>query len=238
MQSTSQTLLVIPCYNEEDRLPLDKFVKAAENMTILFSDDGSTDGTQKLLDKDLHKNIHYYRLPQNSGKAEAVRQGIEHALTLPNIESFKWIGFFDADLATPLEEVPLFLKYSELFPTDSDAIFGSRIYKLGSKIERKQIRHILGRLFATVIKMLFDFDSYDSQCGAKLFKLETAKEIFKDPFISKWIFDVEILHRLKNKKIIEYPVSNWVDIGGSKIDLGGQIFKVISDLLKIRKRYK
>jgi dolichyl-phosphate beta-glucosyltransferase len=182
--------------------------------------------------------MYLYNLKQNAGKAEAIRQTMNHILDSEIYSEYKWIGFFDADLATPIWEIKNFFSYAQTYELSIDAIWGSRIYRLGSKIVRSSLRHYLGRIFATVIGMVLRIKSYDSQCGAKVFKRELCEKGFREPFLSKWIFDVELLLRLEGSNIIEYPLRSWQDIPGSKLKVGKEIFRVLFDIFKIWKKYR
>ena len=123
---------------------------------------------------------------------------------------------------------------------------GSRL--LGYRIERKPLRHYLGRLFATCASCVLGLAIYDTQCGAKIFKNNSdLKKVFSTPFIVKWIFDVEILARfgviLQNKGIgslenyaLEYPLKEWTHIDGSKVKTLDFLLGAI-ELFKIYRTY-
>lgn len=233
-------VLVVPCYNEEKRLNLAAFEEGAQGeVQILFTDDGSKDNTVGMIQKFIEgkSNFHVHRCPQNGGKAAAVREGMLHVLKHPVLSKAKWVGFWDADLATPLWEVPNMIQYADFYAEKVDSVWGSRVYRLGSKIVRSAKRHYLGRGFATVISLLLNVESYDSQCGAKLFRTEHIEKAFGESFLSNWIFDVEIMLRMKNHNLIEYPLRHWEDIPGSKVKIHKEILRVFLDILKIRKKY-
>ena len=175
-----------------------------------------------------HSNVHgaalqFLALEKNGGKAEAVRRGILHAVAQPGVER---VGFWDADLATPLEAIPEFEAVLDARP-DVEIVLGSRVRLLGRHVERKASRHYFGRIAATAVSNLFDFSVYDTQCGAKLFRnTPTLPELFAEPFVTRWIFDVEILVRWRNRAppgadlqrhIFELPLESWRDVDGSKI---------------------
>ena len=228
-------LIIVPCYNEELRLPTEAFASFMKNhqaITFLFVNDGSSDNTGAVLEKlcAVHPNARRLELLKNCGKAEAVRRGMLHAAKLPA----RFFGFWDADLATPLEELPGMLAAT----ADSTLyVSGCRLLRLGTKIRRNPLRHYIGRIFATAASMYLDLPVYDTQCGAKLYAAETVSAIFQKPFVSEWCFDVEILRRLtklySKERIIrdglEFPLCCWEDKSGSKI----RPLIVIKDLFRL-----
>lgn len=236
----NKTLLVVPCYNEAKRLDLPGFAEASHSsLQIIFVDDGSKDNTEELISGFISgkEHLHILRLRENTGKANAIRQGMQHALSHPGLSGFEWYGYWDADLSTPLWEVENMLSYRATYGDHIEGIFGSRVYRLGSTIRRSQIRHFVGRGFATIVKILLDIDTYDSQCGAKLFKRSLAEIVFSEPFLSRWIFDLEILLRAEQKNIIEYPLRRWEDIPGGQLRIAREFPGVMRDLLKIHRAY-
>ncbi len=236
--------IVIPCYNEANRLPVDKFEKYIElnpDTYFCFVNDGSKDNTLDILNDLKNKfkaKINVFDQQPNRGKAEAVRMGM---ILASEWETFSYIGFFDADLATPLSELEYFKSYAE---KSYKVILGSRVKRLGSNIKRSNFRHYLGRFFATLASLMLKMGTYDTQCGAKLFDIHLVNSIFNKPFISKWIFDIEILFRARKLIDIndrfgffEIPLSAWSEKKGSKLPFS-YFFKVIIDLYKINKFYK
>jgi dolichyl-phosphate beta-glucosyltransferase len=228
-----QTTIVVPCYNEAERLAVATFrafIVQHPEVRFLFVNDGSRDQTLEVL-KGLctADPVHFMLLdlPQNRGKAEAVRQGMLEALAAQ--QSVRYAGYWDADLATPLSEIPRFVEALESEP-GRDICFGSRVRLLGRVIERKPLRHYLGRLFATVASYVLDLAVYDTQCGAKLFRLsDDTRALFATPFCVNWTFDIEIVARLQallastpgvgdaSARIYELPLREWRDVAGSKV---------------------
>jgi dolichyl-phosphate beta-glucosyltransferase len=151
---------------------------------------------------------------------------------------FEWVGFWDADLATPLSEIHYFLNYQQTFAPEKKLIFGSRILRYGSHIVRDPFRHYLSRIFVTFTDFILGIKCYDSQCGAKLFHKSVVDTIFKEKFLSRWVFDLEIIKRTDKNLILEVPVRQWQDIPGSKIKFFREIFRVLNDLFRIQKHYK
>lgn len=240
--------IVIPCYNEANRLSIGEFQKytasRGANKHFIFVNDGSTDTTFKVLNK-LVENMpdmgSVLDLPQNVGKAEAVRQGIQFAFKDP---TFKYVGFWDADLATPLDAIDEFYEVLQKTPA-IQVVMGARCKLLGRNVHRKLSRHYLGRVFATVVSMLLDLGVYDTQCGAKLFRSnETIRSLFNEKFSSKWIFDVEIIARFIQSRgvseveasIYEYPLKKWQHIEGSKVKFGDFV-RAFFELLGIHRQY-
>lgn len=240
-----QTAIIIPCYNEEKRLNTEAFLKFSEtnkDISFLFVNDGSFDNTLDVLKVMCTQNSRFLllNLDKNGGKSEAVRQGLSHAASMGKFDN---IGFWDADLATPLEEIPNFLTVLER--ENFQVITGLRLLRLGAKVYRKTRRHIMGRVFAFVASIMLKIPVYDTQCGAKIYKAELIEPLFSEPFCTKWLFDVEILARYVKmsgtseacKNIYEYPLFAWQDISGSQLRLKDFI-KAPFELLKIYIHYK
>jgi len=216
---------------------MDRFLAGPESCLLLFVNDGSTDRTADVVRKHLDERIHLLDLPQNLGKAEAVRAGMLHAVRTPPLSEADWFGYWDADLATPLSEVQSFLRFSRHLDEPVDSIWGSRLYRLGSVIERKFLRHLAGRCFATLAALMLNIGSYDSQCGAKLFRRDIVAAAFAAPFVSRWLFDVELLFRLRDAAIVECPLRQWRDVPGTQSRFVTMALRVVPDLLRIRARY-
>jgi len=229
--------LIVPCYNEEARLDMDRFVAGPARCLFLFVNDGSTDGTAHAIREQLGERVYLLDLPRNVGKAEAVRAGMLHASRTSPLNEADWIGFWDADLATPLSEVTAFLRFGQIVEDRVDSIWGSRMDRLGSAIRRSYLRHLAGRLVATAAGFLLGLPSYDSQCGAKLFRREIVEIAFSEPFICRWLFDMELLMRLKDYRIVEYPLRQWRDISGSRSRMVTMALHVLPELVRIRLKY-
>lgn len=225
-----KTIIIVPCFNEAQRLDPEAFLQFAREWphgAFLFVDDGSTDRTGDVLaalQLSAPVSVAVLVLPRNVGKAEAVRQGILQALLL----NPEYVGFWDADLATPLDALPLFEGVFRDRP-QTEVVLGARIKLLGRDIRRRGVRHYLGRGFASAVAWVLAAGVYDSQCGAKIFRTtDTVRDLFATPFMSRWIFDVEILARfLKTKRmqrvikpeesLYEMPLPAWRDVKGSKL---------------------
>lgn len=222
-----RTVVVVPCFNERARLDVERFrdfVEREPDTEVLFVDDGSTDGTGALL-RDVtaaSEGLFLLSLPENRGKAEAVRQGILHGLDA----GADFIGYWDADLSTPLDEVPRLTAHLQANPALL-AVIGSRVMLLGRRIERNPWRHYVGRVFATGASLALGLPVYDTQCGAKLFRATDAvRSAFSTPFSDRWVFDVELIGRITDAAggapgdvVHEWPLTEWRDVEGSKVGL-------------------
>lgn len=246
MRSGPVTTLVVPCYDEAARLPADAFVDAVsgrDDLRLLFVDDGSRDGTRGVLDALVARapdRIDVLGLPVNRGKAEAVRLGVLRAFEAEDVEA---VGFWDADLATPLDAVDRFLEVLDARP-EVEMVLGSRVALLGHDIRRDARRHYVGRIGATGASALLGLPVYDTQCGAKLFRARPrVVSLWRQPFVTRWAFDVELLarwleaaslaeRRAAGRFIVELPLATWRDVPGSKLRLADAL-RAPADLLRI-----
>jgi glycosyltransferase involved in cell wall biosynthesis len=244
--AVSRVEIVVPCFNEEHRLDVDAFRRfhlAGDEVTFLFANDGSTDGTARILDELAASDPSRFavlHLEQNSGKAEAVRRGVEASFT----RGPDFVGFWDADLATPLTELPGFIRVFRDRP-EIQMVFAARVRLLGREISRRPSRHYVGRVGATLISSSLGLAVYDTQCGAKLFRVsDDIRAAFAQPFLSRWIFDVEIIARYvqrcgrdaASRAIYELPIFHWRDVGGSKVQ-SRDFIRALRDLWKIHRAY-
>jgi glycosyltransferase involved in cell wall biosynthesis len=226
-QRRPEAIVVVPCFNEARRLDpqaFAAFLSECRNVTFLFVDDGSTDDTPLVVERlrQQHpRQVWSLRLSENVGKGEAVRRGVQVALR----RRPAMFGYWDADLATPLDAIPQFCDVLRARPNIS-LVMGSRVALLGRQIRRRGMRHFLGRAFATAASIVLRLPVYDTQCGAKLFRVTPATvDLFSRPFGARWIFDVEILARLLRRagrrdlceSIYEVPLEKWEDVDGSRL---------------------
>jgi glycosyltransferase involved in cell wall biosynthesis len=243
----SSVCLVVPCFNEASRLDVvafERFTWTAAETCLCFVNDGSTDRTFEVLQALARQGrpdaVRVESLPRNAGKAEAVRQGMlrSHAW-----RPFRYIGYWDADLATPLDELDTMRRVAERDP-DCLIVLGSRVRRLGASVKRRPARHYLGRIFATAASLTLHMPVYDTQCGAKLFRASFVPALFADPFLSRWFFDVEILARARNQlglthaieRTIEVPLGSWYDVAGSRLSFGS-LMRAPVELWAISRRY-
>lgn len=218
-------VIVIPCYNEEKRLNTDAFIRFVadnRNVDFIFVNDGSADHTGELLERlgaQCPERIRVHHLAQNSGKAEAVRTGLRLAAAGPAA----LVGYWDADLATPLDSIPEFVRIAHRFP-DVEVVFGSRRRLLGHRVERSPFRRIVSRSCALLARLAVGLPVGDTQCGAKLMRntphLHAALE---SRFTAGWLFDVELFARIAKQSencraaFFEAPLWEWTEIAGSNV---------------------
>lgn len=243
----SHIALVVPCYDEESRLDVAALRGAClpgHDLELLLVDDGSRDATRAVLEsiaKDRPRTS-VLSLERNAGKAEAVRRGVVDALG----RNPGAVGFWDADLATPLAELADFVTALESDP-EVDIVIGSRVKLMGRAIERRRWRHYSGRIFATAAAIALDLPVYDTQCGSKLFRVTPLlPRVFEQPFLARWVFDVEILARFLAydargpghvaRSLVELPLHRWVDVAGSKVR-AIDFARSAADLARIRLAY-
>lgn len=220
--------IAVPCYNESGRLDRAEFLRLAQRpgWRLTFVDDGSTDGTARMLQELCagRPNLSMLTLPVNRGKAEAVRQGLLRALN----SGADLVGFIDADLSTPAPEVERLVAVAQA--ATAPVVMGARVQLLGTRIERHWYRHYFGRVFATAASMVLGLPVYDTQCGAKFFRPTPAlRHALARPFLSRWIFDVELIGRLlagsldapplRPEDFLEVPLQVWRDVKGSKVSI-------------------
>ncbi len=246
-----RTTLVVPCYNEAARLPafaFAAFCAADPGQHLAFVDDGSTDGTRAVLDalaERVGPQVAVLTTGRNIGKAEAVRLGCRHALNAGSAH----VGYWDADLATPLDAVAEFERVLDR-QAGIDLVCGARVRLLGHRVERSPARHYLGRVFATAAAVALGLPVYDTQCGAKLFRnTPRTRWAFAAPFRSRWLLDIELLMRMAAwdrsggpaaapvaDAVFEQPLREWRDVAGSKVK-PWDLPKSLLELARLRRAY-
>ncbi len=248
MSISARVCLVVPCYNEMHRFedaPWHKLVRCGL-VHLIFVDDGSSDHTSLRL-ANLVRTLPRNRasaliLPQHVGRGEAVRQGLLEALMLGHA----WVGYTDADTATPVPELLRLIR--DVLPSAPDVVLGARVRRLGAQVQRRPRRLLLGRLFAWGAGLALACDVYDTQCPAKFFRPSQAlRHALHQPFTASWIFDTELIARLLYpapgkvglalNDFLEVPLQAWRDVGGSKLTWRAGV-RAGADLLRIAWRLR
>ncbi|QDU52142.1 dolichyl-phosphate beta-glucosyltransferase [Gimesia panareensis] len=228
-------LVVIPAYNESDRLPpflgkiKDFFLdqpQVSYSYRILVVDDGSSDNMVEKI-KQIQQDwaeLEVLRLPENRGKGAAVRTGV-----LQSKEDM--ILVCDADGATPIEEIK---KLLPLIDADADIVCGSRLLQ-NAKVKRSFLRSLSGKLFACLVRKLAGLSVSDSQCGFKLMKGDCARKLFRISTEDRYAYDIEILSLAE---CLRYTIKEngicWHEVSGSKVNLIHDGLKMIRDTYRIR----
>lgn len=232
MTSTPYLSVIIPMYNEQERIGITLqliiiFLKTKSySWEIILVDDGSTDRSiaiaKKLLNNLPSKIL---RNDRNRGKGYSVKNGMLNA-------SGNFLLFSDADLSTPIEEIDGFLEKLQHY----DIVIGSRALR-ESKIEKRQsfCREMMGKIFNKIARLLTFRDINDSQCGFKCFRRQTARDLFSKQKLEGFSFDVEILYLAQKSKyrILEKPV-RWHHVDQSRVKLFSDSIKMFVDIIRIR----
>lgn len=225
--------VIIPAYNEEKRIKktiitLRSYLKSKKYIyEIIVVDDGSTDGTLNVLKDIFLADLRIITISKN-GKGASVKEGVLSARG-----DFQYVFFMDADLSTNVEEIETFINLFKSEPK-TDIIIGSRYLPEGSVIVQPPFRNLVGRTFSFIKSKLLGINFYDSQCGFKAFRLQTAKKIFAKSEIKGFSFDVEILYiaLLNNIKVKEVSV-NWHHEPGGHVNLIGDSLLMLIELLQV-----
>ena len=228
--------IVIPAYNEEERLPstLDRVIEYLDQSHFAFAeilvvDDGSSDGTAAQATEFglRHPCVRVLRNPGNRGKGYSVRHGMLEA-------AGDWALFTDADLSSPIEELEKLMAAVE--SGGVQIAIGSRaIDRSLVGVHQPMFREYAGRFFNLVMRFVTGLAFQDTQCGFKLFQREAAREIFSRQRLEQFGFDPEVLFiaKLLGYRAVEVPV-RWNDVAGSKVGTLAGLNGFV-DLLRIRR---
>ncbi|MCU0902291.1 MAG: glycosyltransferase [Tabrizicola sp.] len=222
--ATNRTAIVVPCFNEEKRLDLEafsEFLYRVPGVRMVFVNDGSHDGTVEVLEvlHSVHPDrVEILSLSRNGGKAEAVRQGLVYAAG----SGADFVGYWDADLATPLEAIEDFLRVAQRYG-QTEVVYGARLQLLGHRVSRTLSRRIISRICARMARVAVGLPIGDTQCGAKLLRnTPRLRQALAQPFSAGWLFDVELFSRIASSSgsvhaFYEYPLPEWTEVPGSKV---------------------
>ncbi|MCX7712735.1 MAG: glycosyltransferase [Chthoniobacterales bacterium] len=241
--------MAIPCWCESKRLG--KFLTelcdllACEEfrVRVIVVDDGS--GSEEA--EKTKGIVNYYRekypflmdpllLSKNRGKGGAIYAGWDLWA------GEEWLGFVDADGATPAREVIRMLKAieeAERSGVKIDGWLASRVKMLGRDVQRTILRHVIGRVYATLSSIITGISVYDSQCGCKFYRAEIVRSIREDLVEERFGFDIELIVLLKHAgaNLVEFPV-DWHDISGSKVHLVWDSIRMFLTLVKLARKLK
>ena len=237
--------IVIPAYNESDKITstLTQILNFMRNFSnefeVIVVDDGSVDSTVQTV-SDYKRENQEVLLVKNPhmGKGPAVSTGIKKA-------KGKYIYIADADLATPITELKKLSVW--MIDHDYDIVIASREGAGAERVNEPLYRHVMGRVFNTLVQLLLLPGIKDSQCGFKLFKADVAKNLFskmelgkankeiKNAYTGAW--DVELLYlaKLLGYTIREVSVK-WVYVKTTRVNPIRDSYKMFSEVLHIKKK--
>ena len=239
--------IVVPCYNEESRLDINNWkliMQTVPNCVWIYVNDGSTDRTYQTLSFLESKKSHILNLSKNFGKGEAIRAGLNFALKLDSSAEIRQVGYLDSDGAFALKDITQMIEVSSTqFDIDStlNSFIGSRVKLAGREIHRSPSRHYLGRIIGTFVGLSWNDAPYDTQSGFKIFKVDkNFSDSISERFQTRWFFDIELLLRLQSRSGThpwEFPLSQWHEVGSSKINVG-QAWIITQEIFRIRRIIK
>jgi glycosyltransferase involved in cell wall biosynthesis len=225
--------VVIPAYNEEQRLPrtvsstVDYLHEMPWSSAVVVVDNGSVDrtaATVTALGKDrVPVHVVGCRMP---GKGAAVLRGFATG-------SSRFTGFMDADLATPVETLGVMMP---LLEEGASAVIASR-YAADARLVNPQpgFRRLGGTLFRAIARTVLPGVT-DSQCGFKFFSREVLEPVTPLLGVSGFAFDVELLALVRRHggSIVEIPV-DWTDMPGSSFSAVRHGPRTIADMVRIQR---
>jgi dolichyl-phosphate beta-glucosyltransferase len=239
------THLVIPCYRESTRLPpflaeLCAAMDALGEVKVLVVDDGSgeqeaaatRDAVEQLRGRS-HSLLPMLEIHENLGKGGAVYAGWD--LAAPGTE---WLGFVDADGSCSAAETARLIQLARTESADTPAaLFASRVKMLGRSVERQFKRHLLGRVYATLVSEGLNIPVYDSQCGLKLVPQAAYRGIKSRLDVTGFAFDVDLMASLLDSgtAVKEIPI-DWHEEPGGKVHLLRDSLRMARDVWRIKQK--
>ncbi len=226
---TPTLTILIPAFNEATRIgaTLDSvrtyLAASAIDAALIVVDDGSTDTTSQVV-RGHAPDALVIRLPTNRGKGAAIRAGMAAATTA-------LILTCDADLATPITELPRFVA---AVAAGADIVVGSR-HIVGATIDRPQPwpRRVLGAGFRRLTRVAFGLPISDPMCGFKLFRIDAARWLSSHTIIDDYAFDIEVMYLARDRfRVVELPVG-WRHIDGSRVQIGQATWRAARDVARI-----
>lgn len=226
--------VVIPCYNEEQRLPrtmeqVERYLDArGASYEIVLVDDGSSDGTRRIMDVAAERNpaVRIQVLPHNRGKGRALAEGVA-------VARGERILVTDADLSTPIEELD---DLEAALAGGAGVAIASRALR-GSRVEISQpfYRVLMGKTFNLLVQALLLPGIWDTQCGFKLFRGDVARDVFAALSTDGFGYDPEVLYRARKKGvgIVEVPVV-WRNSAPTKVSAIRSSLDMFKHVLRVR----
>jgi len=228
--------VVIPCYNEQDRLPativaIERYMaERGVDYELILADDGSRDGTPGVIDKAMESapQVRTVRLQYNRGKGRALAEGVA-------VSKGDLVLVTDADLSTPIEELT---KLQSKIDAGAGVAIASRSIK-GAQIVIAQpaYRMLMGKTFNLIVQALLLPGLWDTQCGFKLFRGDLARAVFAEMKTEGFGYDPEALYLAKRRgeRIAEVPVV-WRHSAPTKVAAVWSSIDMFKDVVKTRFR--
>ena len=223
--------IIVPAYNEEKRLPatlehIDRFLRTQPfTYEVIVVENGSTDRTTEVAETFAAEHPYVRVLHSRKGKGAAVKKGMLNARG-------EYLFICDADLSMPIEEV---VKFLPPMLDSYDVAIGSREVPGARRYDEPFYRHLEGRVFNWIVRVLAVPGIEDTQCGFKCFRREVALDLFPHQTVDGWAFDVEILfiaHR-RGYRLVEVPI-NWYYKANSRVNPIRDALSMLWEVLKIR----
>lgn len=232
--STPFLSLILPAHNEAERLPhslklVQEFInRQTYESEVLVIENASTDDTAKVVEgyQASFPQLKMIRLEQG-GKGNAIRVGMQAARG-----EYRFMA--DVDFSMPVEEISKFLPPNL---AETQVVIASREQAGSKRIAEPFYRHLIGRVFNGLVRILVLPGLQDTQCGFKCFSAEAAEQIFPKQTLNGWSFDVEVLTiaRELGFKVLEVPIT-WTYQPGSRMSILSDSWQMFEDLLLIRSR--
>ncbi|MDO9086429.1 MAG: glycosyltransferase family 2 protein [Anaerolineaceae bacterium] len=225
--------IIIPAHNEEERLPpslvkVDEFIRQQPYKSeVIVVENGSHDRTLEIAQsfQDKMPSLRVIQ-EQQSGKGLAVRSGMMAAQGQYRI-------FCDADFSMPVTEISKFIpKTGEKY----DIAIASRELPDSKRVDEPEFRHLIGRVFNSLVRYTLLPGLQDTQCGFKAFRGDVADHLFRMQTLTGWSFDAELLFIAQRLgyNIIEVPIT-WYYKPGTRLHIVKDSIKMASDLFTIRR---
>lgn len=234
--------VVIPAYNEEDRIirtienTLSYLNQQSYKSEIVVVSDGSTDNTEAVVKTGFHSTdrvkLRVLAYQPNRGKGYAVRFGMNRC-------DGDILMFMDADYAVPIEYIE---NGMVLIQKGADIAIGSRVLADSKVIAHQNVlREMSAKIYTFIQNRYLGIFFKDTQCGFKLFKADSARTLFRDQTIHSVLFDPEILYLAKrhHMQVEEFPVQ-WHHVENSRIvyDNPGKMLFIFKELFRIRNQHR
>jgi dolichyl-phosphate beta-glucosyltransferase len=231
--------IVIPAYNEAQRIgrslrAIAEYARVtSDHLEVIVVDDGSTDDTANVAERSFpptpNVQLRVLRYAPNLGKGHAVRYGLQAAQA-------PYALFSDADLSTPISELPKLLKI--LVDGDADVTFGSRALDRGLiGVHQPRRRELGGRVFNFVLRLATGLPFWDTQCGFKAFRMSVCRPLVEAGTIDGFGFDIELLYEAHRAGLRMREIAvRWDHCDGSKVNFLRDGSRMLRDVLTVRKR--